>query len=405
VEERRRKLAAEGLFDEARKRPLPFLPACIGVVTSPTGAVIRDILHRIAERFPRHVVVWPVRVQGETSAAEIAAAIDGLNALPEHGPLRRPDVIIVARGGGSLEDLWSFNEEIVVRAAARSLVPLIAAVGHETDWTLIDHAADLRAPTPTAAAEKAVPVRSELAAALADLARRHIDAALRGLDRRRGEFRALLRALPQSDGIFALRRQQLDNLESRLMGARAKPYSRGQLGLARLSHRLAQQSPHAKMGRAAERLKALEQRLLRWRTVGNDGREQGLNYLAARLGGTRAARIRIVRDARVQLKGLAERMKHGWDARIAACRVDVKAQEKLLFSLGYPQVLARGFALVRDSERKPLRRAAEVAVGAHLDIQFFDGHKAAVATTEQDASPLKRVASKGRRKREQGPLF
>src|SRR3984893_13487143 len=179
VEARRRKLAAEGLFDEARKRPLPFLPACIGVVTSPTGAVIRDILHRIAERFPRHVVVWPVRVQGETSAAEIAPALDGLNALPEHGHLRRPDVIIVARGGGSLEDLWSFNEEIVVRAAARSLVPLIAAVGHETDWTLIDHAADLRAPTPTAAAEKAVPVRSELAAALADLGRRHIDAALR----------------------------------------------------------------------------------------------------------------------------------------------------------------------------------------------------------------------------------
>ena len=224
VEERRRKLAAEGLFDEARKRPLPFLPARIGVVTSPTGAVIRDILHRIAERFPRHVMVWPVRVQGETSAAEIAAAIDGFNALPEHGSLRRPDVIIVARGGGSLEDLWSFNEEIVVRAAARSLVPLIAAVGHETDWTLIDHAADLRAPTPTAAAEKAVPVRSELAAALADLARRHIGAALRGLDRRRGEFRALARALPQSDSIFALRRQQLDTLESRLMGAREKAH-------------------------------------------------------------------------------------------------------------------------------------------------------------------------------------
>ena len=384
---------------------LPFLPACIGVVTSPTGAVIRDILHRIAERFPRHVVVWPVRVQGETSAAEIAAAIDGLNALPEHGHLRRPDVIIVARGGGSLEDLWSFNEEIVVRAAARSLVPLIAAVGHETDWTLIDHAADLRAPTPTAAAEKAVPVRSELAAALADLGRRHIDAALRGLDRRRGEFRALLRALPQSDGIFALRRQQLDNLESRLMGARAKPYSRGQLGLARLSHRLAQQSPHAKMGRAAERLKALEQRLERCRTLGNDGRKQGLKHLAARLGGTRAARIRIVREARVQLKGLAERMTHGWDARVAARRVDVNGLEKLLFSLGYPQVLARGFALVRDSNRKPLRRAAEVADGAHLDIQFADGHKTAIAATRQDAPPPKRAASTGRRKREQGSLF
>ena len=405
VEERRRKLAAEGLFDEARKRPLPFLPACIGVVTSPTGAVIRDILHRIAERFPSHVVVWPVRVQGETSAAEIAAAIDGFNALPEDGPLRRPDVIIVARGGGSLEDLWSFNEEIVVRAAARSLVPLIAAVGHETDWTLIDHASDLRAPTPTAAAEKAVPVRSELAAALADLGRRHIDAALRGLDRRRGEFRALSRALPQSDSIFALRRQQLDNLESRLMGARAKAHGRGQLALARLSHRLAQQSPHAKMGRAAERLKALEQRLERCRTVGNDGRKQSLKHLAARLDGTRAARIGIVRDARVRLKGLAERMTHGWDARIAARRADVKAQAKLLFSLGYPQVLGRGFALVRDRDCKPLRRAAEVADGAHLNIQFADGHKTAIATTEKDAPRPKRAASKGGRKREQGSLF
>jgi exodeoxyribonuclease VII large subunit len=405
VEERRRKLAAEGLFDEARKRPVPFLPTCIGVITSPTGAVIRDILHRIAERFPRHVVVWPVRVQGETSAAEIAAAIDGFNGLPEHGPLRRPDVIIVARGGGSLEDLWSFNEEIVVRAAARSLVPLIAAVGHETDWTLIDHAADLRAPTPTAAAEKAVPVRGELAAALADLARRHIDAALRGLDRRRGEFRALSRALPQGDGIFAPRRQQLDNFESRLDGVRAKTYSRGQLGLARLGHRLAQQSPHAQMGRAAERLKALEQRLERCRTVGNDGRKQGLKHLAARLGATRAARIRNVRDARVHLKGLAERMTHGWGARVAARRVEVKAQEKLLFSLGYPQVLARGFALVRDSDRKPLRRAAEVAEGARLDIEFADGHKTAVATTEKAAPPRKRAASNGRRKREQGLLF
>ena len=405
VEERRRKLAAEGLFDDARKRQLPFLPACIGVVTSPTGAVIRDILHRIAERFPRRVVVWPVRVQGETSAAEIAAAIDGFNALPEHGSLRRPDVIIVARGGGSLEDLWSFNEEIVVRAAARSLAPLIAAVGHETDWTLIDHAADLRAPTPTAAAEKAVPVRTELAAALADLAHRHIDAVLRGLDRRRGELRSLLRALPQTDGIFALRRQQLDNFESRLDGVRSKACSRGHLGLARLSHRLAQQSPHAKMGRAAERLKALEQRLERCRTVGNDGRKQGLKHLSARLGGTRAARIRILRDAHVRLKGLAERMTHAWDARVAARRVDVCGLEKLLLSLGYPQVLARGFALVRDSDRKPLRRAAEVADGARLDIQFFDGHKTAIAATRKDAAPLKRPASKGRRRREQGSLF
>ncbi len=162
LEERKRKLAAEGLFDEARKQPLPFLPEVIGVVTSPTGAVIRDILHRLDDRFPRRVLVWPVRVQGEGSAEQVAAAIRGFNALPEGGRMPRPDLLIVARGGGSLEDLWAFNEEIVVRAAADSMIPLISAVGHETDMTLIDFAADKRAPTPTAAAEMAVPVRSEL---------------------------------------------------------------------------------------------------------------------------------------------------------------------------------------------------------------------------------------------------
>ncbi|MGI8569749.1 MAG: exodeoxyribonuclease VII large subunit [Methylocella sp.] len=409
VEERRRKLAAEGLFDEARKRPLPFLPACIGVVTSPTGAVIRDILHRIAERFPRHVVVWPVRVQGETSAAEIAAAIDGFNALPEHGSLRRPDVIIVARGGGSLEDLWSFNEEIVVRAAARSLVPLIAAVGHETDWTLIDHAADMRAPTPTAAAEKAVPVRSELAAALADLARRHTDAALRGLDRRRGEVRALLRALPQSDGIFALRRQQLDNFESRLDGVRSKAYSRGQLGLARLSHRLAQQSPHAQIAGKKQQFIALGQRLAWWGAVAYAVRKQGLAHLAARLAIARTARVKLESEraasARQQVDALTRRMKHGFVARVDVCRERIKSLEQMLGSLGYQHVLARGFALVRAGDGKPLRRAAEVIDGAYLDIEFTDGHKTAIAGSQQGAAPVKRTASKGRRKREQGSLF
>src|SRR5215470_2488989 len=162
VEERKKKLAAEGLFDHARKQPLPFLPNVIGVVTSPTGAVIRDILHRLEDRFPRRVLVWPVKVQGEGSAEQVAAAIRGFNALPEGGKIPRPDVLIVARGGGSLEDLWSFNEEIVVRAAAESHIPLISAVGHETDITLIDFVADKRAPTPTAAAEMAVPVRSDL---------------------------------------------------------------------------------------------------------------------------------------------------------------------------------------------------------------------------------------------------
>src|SRR3569623_2760361 len=182
LEERKKKLAAEGLFDEARKQLIPFLPEVIGVVTSPTGAVLRDILHRLADRFPRRVLVWPVRVQGETSAAEVANGSEGCNALPEGGPLPRPDLIIVARGGGSLEDLWACNEEIVVRAAAESLIPLISAVGHETDVTLIDFAADIRAPTPTAAAEKAVPVRGELLAELMSKARRALACWSRGME-------------------------------------------------------------------------------------------------------------------------------------------------------------------------------------------------------------------------------
>src|SRR5713226_2553805 len=174
VEERKKKLAAEGLFDAARKQLLPFLPEVIGVITSPTGAVIRDILHRLSDRFPRHVIVWPVRVQGEGSAEEVAAAIHGYNALPLNGPIRKPDLLIVARGGGSLEDLWSFNEEVVIRAVAASTIPLISAVGHETDVTLIDFAADMRAPTPTAAAELAVPVRADLLLRLDGLSRRAV---------------------------------------------------------------------------------------------------------------------------------------------------------------------------------------------------------------------------------------
>lgn len=413
-EERRRKLAAEGLFDEARKQLLPFLPATIGVVTSPTGAVIRDILHRIAERFPRHVLVWPVRVQGETSAAEVAAAIDGFNALPETGRLRRPDVIIVARGGGSLEDLWSFNEEIVVRAAARSLAPIIAAIGHETDWTLIDYAADLRAPTPTAAAEKAVPVRAELASTLADLSRRCAGAMFRLSERRRNELRALLRALPQADAIIALPRQRLDNAATRLEGAVTKAHDRQRIGLARLSHRLAQQSPQARLARAAERLAALRQRLRRSLETGHERRRQRLLQAAARLGMARSVCMRLERErvaaARHRLEALSGRMRHGFTARIAARRTQIKTLEQLLGSLGYAQVLARGFALVRDANRRPLRRAAEIADGAELDLEFADGHKAAVAGPAKGPGPVKRGASKTQpsktpRKREQGSLF
>src|ERR1700758_1368218 len=193
LEERRGRLTAEGLFDEARKQLLPYLPAVIGVITSPTGAVIRDILHRLADRFPRHVLVWPVRVQGDGSAGDVAAAVAGFNALSERGAIPRPDLLIVARGGGSLEDLWSFNEEIVVRAAADSMIPLISAVGHETDITLIDFAADKRAPTPTAAAEMAVPVRSELFIEVTALARRAMLCWQRAHEARRNELRAAAR--------------------------------------------------------------------------------------------------------------------------------------------------------------------------------------------------------------------
>src|SRR5271154_3835962 len=208
LEQRKQKLAAEGLFDEARKQLLPFLPTVIGVVTSPTGAVIRDILHRLADRFPRHVLVWPVKVQGETSAAEVAAAIAGFNALSENGALPRPHLIIVARGGGTLEDLWSVNEEIVVRAAAASFIPLISAVGHETDVTLIDFAADRRAPTPTAAAEMAVPVRAELMLDVISFARRALASWQRNQEARRSELRSAARALPAADEVLALPRQR-----------------------------------------------------------------------------------------------------------------------------------------------------------------------------------------------------
>src|SRR4051794_38193049 len=210
VEERKKKLAAEGLFDAARKQPLPYLPEVIGIVTSPTGAVIRDILHRLADRFPRHVVLWPVAVQGDGAAEQVAAAIDGFNALPEGGPIARPDLLIVARGGGSLEDLWAFNEEIVARAAAASLIPLISAVGHETDVTLIDFAADKRAPTPTAAAEMAVPVRAELMTQIDGLARRNVTFWLRGMETRRTELRSAARALPSAETLLAVPRQRLD---------------------------------------------------------------------------------------------------------------------------------------------------------------------------------------------------
>ena len=214
LEERKRKFAAEGLFEEARKKSRPFLPRVVGIVTSPTGAVIRDMLAGFNERFPAHVIVWPVRVQGETSAAEVAAAIRGFNALEPGGKIPRPDILIVARGGGSLEDLWGFNEEIVVRAAAESRIPLISAVGHETDWTLIDLVADARAPTPTKAAEWAVPKYADLIQQLLDLGNRRAQAMRRALEGKRTELKAASRGLPKLEDLVSLPRQRFDSVES-----------------------------------------------------------------------------------------------------------------------------------------------------------------------------------------------
>uniref|UniRef100_UPI001E4ED619 exodeoxyribonuclease VII large subunit n=1 Tax=Methylobacterium sp. Leaf118 TaxID=2876562 RepID=UPI001E4ED619 len=260
LEERKRALAAEGLFEAERKRPIPFLPRVIGVVTSPTGAVIRDILHRLADRFPRPVLVWPVRVQGEGAAEEIAAAIRGFNALVPGGAIPRPDVLIVARGGGSIEDLWAFNEEAVVRAAAESAIPLIAAVGHETDTTLIDFAADRRAPTPTGAAEMAVPVRVELLGQIQDLGARQAGTMLRRIERAGADLRALVRAVPAADAFLAGKRQRLDLAEARLRPALAANARDSRERLSRLSDRLTRRSPAIALAEARTRLAAIDHR-------------------------------------------------------------------------------------------------------------------------------------------------
>src|ERR1700756_2172514 len=300
LEERKKKLTAEGLFDAARKQLLPYLPDVIGVVTSPTGAVIRDVLHRLADRFPRRVIVWPVRVQGEGSAEQVAAAIRGFNALPALGPIARPDLLIVARGGGSLEDLWSFNEEIVVRAASESVIPLISAVGHETDITLIDFVADKRAPTPTAAAEMAVPVRSELLAEVESLARRTTICWQRGQESRRNELRAASRALPTPSELLGIPRQRLDAGASALpRGLRANTHAHfrrfagasARLTLRVLRGQVAQARQHLTI--SGERLQHCTRSLLRSRRDRFTGLEARLK--ASKLANAKAQREGIAR--------------------------------------------------------------------------------------------------------------
>lgn len=363
LDERKKKLAAEGLFDEARKQLLPFLPEVIGVVTSPTGAVIRDILHRLEDRFPRRVLVWPVRVQGDSSAAEIANAIRGFNALPELGKVPRPDLIIVARGGGSLEDLWSFNEELVVRAAADSMIPLISAVGHETDVTLIDFAADRRAPTPTAAAEIAVPVRGELIARIGKLANRKLACWQRGIEQRRKELYLLSRALPALDEIVAGPRQRLDACAARLPRAL----------------RANAQIHHTQLTRTASRLntRLLGHRLAR------------CNEQVAAYGGRAHRAFAVCQERRAQR---------------------LRSAGQLLSAFSYRGVLARGYALVRDGDGRPVRSAASVGSRTRLDIEFSDGRIGATsddsgAAATQPAPAKSRPRRGGEGQGGQGSLF
>jgi exodeoxyribonuclease VII large subunit len=327
LEQRKKMLAAEGLFHEARKKALPYLPRIVGVVTSPTGAVIRDILHRLADRFPCHVLVWPVRVQGETCAVEVAAAITSFNALMTGAAVPRPDLIIVARGGGSLEDLWGFNEEIVARAVAASAIPLISAVGHETDWTIIDLVADWRAPTPTAAAERAVPVRAELLISVTSFGVRAASNLRRALEARRSRFLAAMRGLPRRANILDLPRQRLDSASGRL--------------------------PRALLANARAHRSALERCASRLRP-----------HIVARAA--TAGRERLIRLDRSRARAIGSLIER------AGRKLD--GQAKLLGTLGYHNVLARGFTLVRGADGAMLRRASDVKPGAALDIEFADGH-------------------------------
>lgn len=347
LEARKKALAAEGLFAPERKQSLPYLPDCIGVITSPSGAVIRDILHRLNDRFPRRVLVWPVRVQGETCAEEVARAVAGFNALKPGAAVPRPDILIIARGGGSMEDLWGFNEEIVARTVAQSDIPVISAIGHETDTTLVDYVADLRAPTPTAAAEIAVPVRAELVSQIADLDRRRQRAAARFVAVKKDRLTGLSRGLPKLEDVLAVPRQRFDYLTSRLTQG---------------------------LGRQVElqggRFSALQQRLnLRMVNLSMKNTKSRVQDLHKRL---------TLR----QVSGLQNRRD-----RIAALTRELRL-------LSHESVLARGFALVFGPDGQPLRKVAQAPEGSRLTIQLADEQKLSAHVVASAHTPASKDASK-----------
>lgn len=322
LEYRRQRLAAEGLFDASRKKRLPYIPRCIGVVTSPTGAVIRDIIHRLQDRFPCHVIVWPVKVQGDGAAQEIAAAIEGFNNLPL--TVQRPDLLIVARGGGSFEDLMPFNEEIVVRAAAASAIPLISAVGHETDTTLIDYASDLRAPTPSAAAEMAVPEHLSLIAYNEDCEARLVAALSRALVTGREHLRHIIARLGQPQRLLEMPTQRLDYLNSHLRHGLERRVQIASQACLKLTSRI--RHPGQLVELHTQKLAHTTQSL------------------------TRAVRQRVEKQEQALVN-----------------------MDKMLNLLSFKNTLNRGFALVRDSEGKPVTRAAQTHTKQAIFVEFADG--------------------------------
>ncbi len=387
LENRRLALQAEGLFDPARKQALPFLPEVIGVVTSPSGAVIRDILHRLRDRFPRRVLLWPVAVQGKDCAGQVAAAIRGFNALVPGGVVPRPDLIIVARGGGSVEDLWGFNEEVVVRAAAASRIPLISAVGHETDTTLLDHAADRRAPTPTAAAEIAVPVRADLSVWAADQGARLARALAQGIGARRQSLRDLARALPRAGGLVEGPRQRLDAAGERLPRALGLGVERRHAALARAGGSLRPALLRGLLRGSAQRIAMVDARLtpaaLRLFSV----RAEALGRRADRLT-PQPIRDRMARSAR-DLTSLGARMDAALLRTQTLCADRLAAMDRLHDTLGYRATLARGYAVVRGAGGVPVTSAAVAGAQPTLEIEFSDARLAVTPASAPPAKPRK----------------
>ncbi len=355
LEERKKRLAAEGLFDPAKKKPIPFLPKTVGVITSPTGAVIRDILHRISDRYPSHVLLWRVLVQGDKAAEQIVHAIEGFNAIEPNCDVPRPDVLIVARGGGSIEDLWCFNEENVVRAAANSKIPLISAVGHETDTTLIDYASDLRAPTPTGAAEMAVPVRTELIARVETLGSSIISYNMRKIESAKLSLRAIIGSMPKSENLFSNLRQRLDLLELKFV-----PSMIGKLQLSKsaLEKAIAKFSPNL----LSTNLIVKKHKLAEFD-----------NRLKLSIRNLARAENENIKNQSLKLDNAFKRF------IIAGQVLNQKRNDKLasigqlLNSLDYHRTLERGFALVRDENGNVLSSKESAKSHNILAISFKDG--------------------------------